>query len=872
MAENQSILNYSNIIGEDGTFETLFRYIDELEKRLTNLAKKTKDDLNIINPNDAEAIKKATKEVEGYERGLGELNKQRKVAIAQRKKLQDLTDEELIQREKEKIANRERVQRAKQLAIISREEKNNIASLRAQLSLTTLEWKRLTEEEAENTAEGKRLVAQKLKLTDTLKRLEKQTGDTRRNVGNYTSALDKMGKVAKRVFLGRDIAGAIMRIGGALADIVENGKGASEGLQGISDSTDKLLNILTGATARALEKLAPLIIEVVDYFSYLVEKSIEFGDYFSSAVDTSVNSLGVFGETFKKVGGFLKYYFFDLFFDLPAIFGGIVAAGKQLATNISSNFQQLGLRLQILFANIDKVNPFSDKTQGEINRNIANLKNQIDGLNQSQMGVIDAFKQGFADVKTEQEEYSMRQSDIEKLGERIRNNQEASTNEIAKQNDLLSTQKTRIQAIESLQSDLNQASAENIKDVEEQAQRLEELRYDAVVKERKKNLADLLMVVAKEEELLGVTLAEERKRINDLNHQLEIEQLKEFERNKAKIAEDAALKRKEESNKRLKEGSDELDKIFEEQDKAESERIKASEAKELERLSNITAAQKAAAAEAKEIQEQLFADIAATSAKVAELISKNFEKQTEAATKAVEGQLEAVESQRDRANAGLSNTLKFEQEELAKRQSEELQAQKKQRQAAEILALYNLVAAYAASGDKNALQRGLVDVAALKAIGGLTGFYEGTEHVDSALGGQQAFNSKRDAYLGITKSGKQFRFDGSERIVNGSQNALLGGMSNDDLVRNALLGSHLTDFAPMVDAQHLKKQGSDLQKIKSNPIDGRALGELQAIRRAIQKQGGNSFEIEDVTDMAIKISKKVVNGNMKRTEKIKKRL
>lgn len=857
MAENQSILNYSNIIGEDGTFETLFRYIDELEKRLTNLAKKTKDDLNIINPNDAEAIKKATKEVEGYERGLGELNKQRKVAIEQRKKLQDLTDEELIQREKEKIANRERVQRAKQLAIISREEKNSIASLRAQLSLTTLEWSKLTAEEAQNGDAGQKLVAKKKRLTEILKQLEKQTGDTRRNVGNYTSALDKMGKVAQRVLLGRDIAGAIMRIGGALADIIENGKGASEELQGISDSGNKLANVLTGVAAKLLEKLAPVIITVINSVSFLIEKILEFGEYVYDQFNKVAESSGVLGDAFRFIGNAIEFYVFDYLLKLPAIFGGIFNAGVQFAKNLKSTFQVLGLSLELLFANLEKVNPFSDKSSVDIERNIARVKNQIDAINDSQVGLIQAFENGykavedgFSAVKDSYDEYTSNQSDIEKLGESIRNNQEANTKEIAKQNDLLSTQKTRIQAIESLQSDLNQASAENIKDIEEQAQRLEELRYDAVVKERKKNLADLLIVVAKEEELLGVTLAEERKRINDLNHQLEIEQLKEFERNKAKIRKDNAIETIDINTIDLKAGN-------------EAEKAILDEKVELVQTAND---------KIRESNEQLFADIAATSAKVAELISKNFEKQTEAATKAVEGQLEAVESQRDRANAGLSNTLKFEQEELAKRQSEELQAQKKQRQAAEILALYNLVAAYAASGDKNALQRGLVDVAALKAIGGLTGFYEGTEHVDSALGGQQAFNSKRDAYLGITKSGKQFRFDGSERIVNGSQNALLGGMSNDDLVRNALLGSHLTDFAPMVDAQHLKKQGSDLQKIKSNPIDGRALGELQAIRRAIQKQGGNNFEIEDVTDMTIKISKQVVNGNMKRTEKIKKRL
>jgi hypothetical protein len=65
----------------------------------------------------------------------------------------------------------------------------SIEQLRAQLSQVTNQWSKLSKEERENTDAGKKLVAQKLKLTEELKRLEKQTGDTRRNVGNYSEGV-----------------------------------------------------------------------------------------------------------------------------------------------------------------------------------------------------------------------------------------------------------------------------------------------------------------------------------------------------------------------------------------------------------------------------------------------------------------------------------------------------------------------------------------------------------------------------------------------------------------------------------------------------------------------------------------------------------
>ena len=104
--------------------------------------------------------------MENLTKASKKLETERKKAVKTRKKLADLSDEELIQREKLKIANRERVQIAKQQAIITSKESGEIEKLRAKLSLTTLEWKKLSKNELENTKKGKDVIRTKRKLTD----------------------------------------------------------------------------------------------------------------------------------------------------------------------------------------------------------------------------------------------------------------------------------------------------------------------------------------------------------------------------------------------------------------------------------------------------------------------------------------------------------------------------------------------------------------------------------------------------------------------------------------------------------------------------------------------------------------------------------
>ena len=198
-----------------------------------------------------------------------EVTKAVKAAGAEEKKAQKtkkevivLTDKELQTKQKLKLANRERQQLPSETAILTSKESGQIEKLRAKLALTTIQWKKLTKEEIksnkvnEKTGKtAKQVIQQKKALTNQLKKLEKQTGDNRRNVGNYASSLGKLGKAAGAIFIGRGIAQGIRKIGGAIKRLVDKNKEGSEAARSLSESF--------GRVSAILEKLGMFLIDVV---------------------------------------------------------------------------------------------------------------------------------------------------------------------------------------------------------------------------------------------------------------------------------------------------------------------------------------------------------------------------------------------------------------------------------------------------------------------------------------------------------------------------------------------------------------------------------------------------------------------------------
>ena len=150
------------------------------------------------------------------------------------------------------------------------------------------------------------------------------------------------------------------------------------------------------------------------------------------------------------------------------------------------------------------------------------------------------------------------------------------------------------------------------------------------------------------------------------------------------------------------------------------------------------------------------------------------------------------------------------------------------------------------------------------------GFYEGTENVGKALGKSNATFSGKDGYLGFVGD-KQFRFDGDERILNPSQNAALGSMSNEDLVNNALLG------AAIPSSSSLAIKNTNLQRnINRNRRENKRqalANSSKAIKEAINGQNSILKEqlkaIQDIPEVAQIADNKIRIKKGNKTEFIK---
>lgn len=184
-----AIINYSDLLNDDGAFDDVLGKIDQLEKKLKEVAKTKRQEVSVVSPENTQEIQKYVAELDKLKKELEKVKKARQSTTKARKKASELSKKELIALEEEREALRKRKQEAKAIAKIRNAEKGSIEELRARLTLVTLAWGKLSDEERENGERGKRLVASKKAITEELKKLEKQTGDNRRNVGNYSEAI-----------------------------------------------------------------------------------------------------------------------------------------------------------------------------------------------------------------------------------------------------------------------------------------------------------------------------------------------------------------------------------------------------------------------------------------------------------------------------------------------------------------------------------------------------------------------------------------------------------------------------------------------------------------------------------------------------------
>jgi len=968
-----SVIKYSDLIGQDDTFDIIFQNIEQLKKELQELATILKGKLDIVNPNDEAQMQGLVKETENLANAMKKLETEEKKARTSKKKLNELTNEELIQREKQKIANRERVQRAKQMAILTNKESGEIEKLRAKLSLTTLEWKKLSKEELNNTKKGKQLIKTKKQLTDQLKKLEKQTGDNRRNVGNYAASLGKLGKVAAGIFVGRNIAGAVRRIGAAFGRLLEDNKETNASAKSLFDTVENLKEGFVALGLKIIEFVAEPLKNIISGLNFVTENLLGFSITGKKASETVQDLQIAFNseiETLKRgnlsnearkqliedINKKYKDYLPNLLTEkssLDEITNAQNTANKAFERKIllfASEEMMVDItkqRLKLLREQVDleqaanKTNAEAIKKNNQLTTAIDMKDNRlIDGaitrqkiaaennntaqtalrLNKEKLAQLDEEQKSIKDILALQGLSAKDFLGIEKKKTKAIKKTEKTKVKVFKDNIA-----ERIKAVESLQDKIQKLEASNEEDKTERLLALEEVRFKALQKQREKDFDKYVALVEKQEEFLidfygensdeviafRTQAGEELLRVETIMQKLSEEQLKASEDKKNKIIDDSFKAQSEATIKAYDIELEEMDEQDQKKAKKETDAIlrtigwrSEEEKKEIEfqrkltdmELDNIEDAnekkikiqreafrreredilanekytreqrdklieqldEKSRQYEAslsKERAKELEETMKQVTEKVSQVVIDVFEKAAENLTKLVEEQGDAVEEQKERAEKGLSNTLAFEQKQLAEREAEQIRAEKRAKNAAEVMALYNLVSAHAMSGDKNALTRGLIDWSILKALSEAldTGFEEG--------GWTGDYGTKQVA--GVVH--------GKEYVVTASDVAKYGLAGKS----GAEFGEAMSDYFYSPLQQNLyPSQNANFKKGLNNQQKTYASleNEVKAMRKAFEDSKNNDFDILQMTDYFVEISKRVTNNRMTKVNKQRKRL
>jgi len=191
-----------------------------------------------------------------------------------------------------------------------------IEQQRKLLSAVSVQWAQLTEEEQNNTEEGKALTATKTRLTEELKRLEAATGDNRRNVGNYTQSILEAAK--NNNIFGGTFSGVLNQLQGmkgtlqGMKDAFEASKGGATGFAGsmnvvkvaIASTGIGLLIIAIGVLIAALSKMTPIVDKVEQGMAAVgavIDEVLQRVQKFASGVADFLS--GNFSEGFDKMAG-----------------------------------------------------------------------------------------------------------------------------------------------------------------------------------------------------------------------------------------------------------------------------------------------------------------------------------------------------------------------------------------------------------------------------------------------------------------------------------------------------------------------------------------------------------------------------------------
>ena len=193
----------------------------------------------------------------------------------------ELTEEYIKNEAELKNAKKEYNQQIGVLGKVQQAQKDtsgSLKSLKNQLSINTDKWNRLSEKERLNSDAGKKLTAEKKRLTAALLKEEKATGDATRQVGQYEKGAGNATTTTGRLKAGALLAAAaIYKIGQKLSGTVKNiimstqkGDFFANEMNGMKTATNTFFKaIATGDWSNLLDNMKDAYDEGVRYAAQL---------------------------------------------------------------------------------------------------------------------------------------------------------------------------------------------------------------------------------------------------------------------------------------------------------------------------------------------------------------------------------------------------------------------------------------------------------------------------------------------------------------------------------------------------------------------------------------------------------------------------
>ena len=419
------------------------------------------------------------------------------------KAIKGLSKEELIQLEIDKDILRENKAIAKQQAIIQREGKDNIASLRAQLSLATIEWKKFTVAELNNTAAGKSVAAEKKRLTELLVKEEKATGDARRQVGFYENATKTLGKTLLKLSVGRDIIRGLFT---AFTDIVKNGASTNNVFAGIIKSFDRLKTFATGLATSFLNLFGGAIIKTIENFTFVFSKVADGVKFLVGGFNDLAASGGVLGTVFSFVGNIFKGLF-SIILEFPAVLGGVASVFGNFKDQIVKSATEISLQFERVFVSIKRIGTaITGGDTTEIDKRLAGINAKLAENVVFAKSIGEAFKEGYDNTIKAQEEFKKNtDNETEALAKRDaaakrqeeardaakeaekKRTEELKADRAEALKDIQANSQARLQIIKDLSKELISTEISTIQDQTEQALAAERQRFEIERQQRNDN-------------------------------------------------------------------------------------------------------------------------------------------------------------------------------------------------------------------------------------------------------------------------------------------------------------------------------------------------------------------------------------------------